>query len=172
MKKIVALPLIVVLALGLSACGEDDGAGKYVGTYQVTNHTLNDGACDVEGPEVTDGPTYFKIENADFFGFPILNIYNCTSATECDEDPFNFFSKQQDGWKIEVRSSYEYQGECNLTETIGPLETTEAGVKLEIKSSKGVVTPAGGEECDPDLVHEYPEAMVCEEYEVLEGSKI
>ena len=78
MKMTMALLFCAVLALGLAACGEDEGAGKYVGTYQVTHHTLNDGACDAEGPAVTDGAPYFKIEKADFFGFPILNIHDCT----------------------------------------------------------------------------------------------
>lgn len=172
MRKTTALLFCIVQAAGLTACGEDDDASKYVGVYEISHHTLNDAACDVEGPEVTDGDPFFKIEKGDFFGFTILNFYYCTSATECDDMSTNFFGKQPDGWKIEMRASYEFQGECNLSETIGPLQKTEEGVRVEVKSSTAAVTPAGGEECDPDLVETYAEQMVCDNYEVIEGTKL
>ena len=46
----------------------------------------------------------------------------------------------------------------------------DLGVSIEVKSSQAVVTPAGGEECDPDLVDIYQEQMQCTEYEVVEGT--
>jgi hypothetical protein len=153
----------------LAACGGDNGS-DFVGTYQVTKHTLNDAACDTEGPEVTDGETHFKLEMGEFFGFPILQYFPCSSATECDDVADFAFAKLRGDWVIQATSSYEYGGECHLGEVIGSLDGTELGVSIEEKTSEASITPSGGEECDPDLVEKYQEQMQCTEYEVVEGT--
>jgi hypothetical protein len=155
--------------LFLSACG-GDGGSVFEGTYEVTKHTLNDAACDAEGPDVTDGETHFKLETGDLFGFSILQYYPCSSATECEGISDFFFSKLGGEWIIQVTSSYELNDECHLEETTGSLDGTELGVRIEVKSSQAVITPSGGEECDPDLVDKYQDQMQCTEYEVVEGT--
>lgn len=165
MRKVITL----LFCFCLAACG-GNGGSDFVGTYQVTKHTLNDAACDAEGPEVTGGETHFKLEMGDLFGFPILQYFPCSSATEC-EDIANFgFAELRGEWLIQTQSSYELGGECHLGETLGSLNGTDLGVSIEVKTSEGVVTPAGGEECDPDLVDKYHDQMVCKEYEVVEGT--
>jgi hypothetical protein len=165
MHKTIAL----LSCLFLSACG-GDGGSDFEGTYEVTKHTLNDAACDAEGPEVTGGETHFKLEKGDLMGFPILQYFPCTSATECEGASNFFFTKLQGQWTMQQQSSYEFGGECHLGETIGSLNGTELGIAIEVKSSEAAITPSGGEECDPDLVEKYQEQMLCTEYEVVEGT--
>ncbi len=155
----------------IAACG-GDGGSAFEGTYQVDSHTLNDAACDAEGPEVTDGYAYFKIEMGEILGFPILELFSCSSDTECSDVNEFFFSKMQSQWIMQIRSSYELNQECHLNETSGSLEGPEAGVRIEVRSSSAVITPAGGEVCDTDLVDNYREQMLCEKYEVLEGTRL
>lgn len=164
MRNIFALLACMLIA----ACG-GSGDSDFEGTYQVDRHTLNETDCDVEGPEVTGGYDFFKLEMGDILGFPILEMFSCTSATECSDVNEFFFSKMQGKWTMQVQSSYELSDECHLNDTAGSLEGTDQGVRIEVKSSSAVITPSGGEECDPDLVEKYQEQMVCEEYEVLEG---
>jgi hypothetical protein len=165
MKKFITLLFCTVMA----ACG-GDGDSEFEGTYQVSSHTLNDAACDAEGPEVTDGYAYFKLEMGEILGFPILELFSCTSDTECSDVNEFFFSKMKGDWIMQVRSSYELNDECHLQETTGSLEGTDAGILIEVKSSSAVITPSGSEVCDPDLVEKYQEQMLCEEYEVIEGN--
>jgi len=160
--------MALLFCLFLPACGGDDGS-DFAGFYQVAKHTLNDTSCDAEGPEVTGGEDYFKLEMGDLLGFPILQYFPCTSATECEGADF-FFTKMHGDWIMQVTSSYELNDECHLQETTGSLSGTELGVSIEVKSSPAVVTVAGGEECDPDLVDTYQDQMQCSEYEVIEGT--
>jgi len=169
MHKTTALLLGFILAVGFTACGGDDGAA-FEGTYEVTRHTLNDAACDAEGPDVAGGETHFKLEMGDLMGFPILQYFPCTSATECDDISDFFFTKMSGDWIMQVTSSYELNDECNLEDTNGSLEGTELGVSIEVKTSQAVITPSGGEECDPDLVDTYRDQMQCTEYEIVEGT--
>jgi hypothetical protein len=170
MHKTIALFACLILALGLTACGGNDDGSDFVGTYEVTKHTLNDAACDAEGPDVTGGETHFKLEMGDLFGFPILQYFPCSSATECDGTANFGFAKISGKWVIQTKYSYELGEECHLGEVNGTLDGTELGISIDVKTSEGVVTPAGGEECDPDLVDKYHDQLVCNEYEVVEGT--
>lgn len=169
MINITKILLSMILAVGFCACGGGDES-DFEGVYQVTKHTLNDASCDAEGPEVTDGEAYFKLETGDLMGFPILQYFPCTSATECEGFADFFFTKMHGDWIMQVTSSYEMNNECHLEENSGSLSGTELGVGIEVKTSQAVVTPSGGEECDPDLVDTYQEQMQCNEYEVIEGT--
>lgn len=169
MRKTTNILLSTIVAAVISACGGGDGS-DLEGTYEVTKHTLNDGSCDAEGPEVTGGETHFKLEMGELFGFPILQYFPCTSATECEDIADFLFTKMHGDWVMQVTSSYELNDECNLEESTGSLSGTDLGVAIEIKSSQAVVTPSGGEECDPDLVDTYQDQMMCTEYEVVEGT--
>jgi len=160
--------MALLCCLFLAACGGDSGS-DFEGTYEVTKHTLNDASCDAEGPAVTGGEAYFKLEMGELFGFPILQYFPCTSATECEGADF-FFTKMRGDWIMQVTSSYELNDECHLQETTGSLSGTELGVSIEVKSSQAVITPSASEECDPDLVDTYQEQMQCSEYEVIEGT--
>lgn len=175
MRKTIAMLFCCMLAAGLTACGgDDDGGGDFVGTYEVTKHTLNDTGCDAEGPAVTDGDAFFKLQMGDIMGFPILEYYSCTSATECepDSDLFKSFAKIGGEWSIQTQVASGFDPECNLSEITGPLQKTELGVKLELRTTQATITLSGGEECDTDLVDKYSDQMVCGQYEVLEATKL
>jgi len=169
MYKNTTLLLGSILVLGISACGGSNES-NFEGVYQVTKHTLNDAACDAEGPDVTGGETHFKLETGDLMGFPILQYFPCTSATECEGAGDFFFTKMQGDWIMQVQSSYELNDECHLEDTQGSLNGTELGVSIEVKTSQAAITPSGGEECDPELVDTYQDQMQCTEYEVVEGT--
>lgn len=175
MRKTIALLFCMILATGLTACGGgDDDGGDFVGTYEVTKHTLNDTSCDAEGPAVTDGDAFFKLEMGDIMGFPILEYYSCTSATECEDtsDLFKSFSKIGGQWSIQTQVASGIDPECNISEITGPLEKTELGVKLELRTTQATITLSGTEECDTDLVDKYSDQMVCGRYEVLEATRL
>ncbi|MFC1654647.1 hypothetical protein ACFL2F_02475 [Myxococcota bacterium] len=172
MRKTMAILFCIILAAGLTACGGD--GSDFEGTYEVTKHTLNDTACDVEGPEVTGGDAFFKLQMGDLMGFAILEYYSCTSATECEEysDLFKSFAKLQGKWRIETQMASGWDTECNISEAQGVLEKTDLGVKLEIRTTQAAITLTGTEECDTDLVDKYSSQMVCGEYEVIEATKL
>lgn len=138
MKTFFAILFCLILAAGLTGCGGDgDDGGEFVGTYEVTKHTLNDTSCDAEGPAVTDGDAFFKLVMGDIMGFPILEYYSCTSATECEDtsDLFKSFAKIGGQWSIQTQVASGIDPECNLSEITGPLQKTELGVKLELRTA-------------------------------------
>jgi hypothetical protein len=174
MWKMVALLFCILLAAGLAACGGDDDGSAFEGVYEVTRHTLNDTGCDAEGPDVTGGDAFFKLQTGDIMGFSILEYYSCTSATECepDSDLFKSFAKIGGEWRIETQVASGSGTDCSLSEITGPLRTTDTGVKLELKTSSADITLSGNEECDTDLIDKYSDQMVCGEYEVVEATKL
>jgi len=168
-----ALAVAAVLATVPAGCGGGD-ASAFEGTYQVVHHTRNQEGCDAQGPEVTDGDRYFQLKAEDFFGATILGYHTCTSPTDCEESSnlFRSFAKLDGQWRMETSTASTGDDvTCSLTSSIGSLTRTDTGVRIEIRTSRGEIT-LDGKECDTDLVDSNPEALSCEEYEVIEADLI
>jgi len=137
-------------ALCLTACGGDDDStpNPFLGTFEVTSHTLSEMGCDMPNPLVEESSCFgcvvespfFKIKRQTFFGESFLSVVECESATVCaddgdDEDTIDLGGaildqKDGDDWVGHAYAASFGGASCSYTETEWRLTETEAGIEL------------------------------------------
>jgi hypothetical protein len=167
-------------ALALAGCGDDDEGPPgpdIAGIYEVTHHTLNETACDAEGPDVSD-PPFIRLELQQIVGIWTYGFSPCDSA-----DPGSCFSlgilstafTSSDGsaWHGDITSSNggDEFGVCKLTASRSLARPTAEGVHMEFRSSSGEAPDLTGEACDPDAARARAESFPCNRFEVFDGRK-
>jgi len=165
---------IMLIALALAACGDSGtDAADLVGVYQVTLHTRNEAACDVEGGAVTDYD-YFQLLEDEFLGQPYLSFGECTSsdpASCTDGGLFSSYFKVRGDWVNELHSSSGGGSiSCYLGYVRGDLfPQGDGSLRFETRVYSEEDTTLSEEECNTDEAEARGDSMPCESYEAIEG---
>lgn len=175
MTRTLFLVCMPIALAGAAACNGDrsSGAGSYDGTYMLTSHTRNDTGCNAAGAPVTDGATYFRLEQDTFFGQPLLGWHDCETPDTCDDSISltGSFVTIDGEWRM--RSSYSSGGtECLVGMTDGTITETADGVRIEIRRYNGTVTVPTEDDCMPEVAEENMSELQCDELEVMEAVQI
>jgi hypothetical protein len=162
----------------LAGCGSDSGGSTgpdIGGVYQVTHHTENTTACDVEGPDVTD-PPYFQLEPGEFLGQKYYSFNECTAADPTTCSGAGLFSSvfwTNGEWKGELyAASGGLNGSpCSLQAVIVTVTTTSAGIHIETRKSSQDDPALSGDACSSEEAHQRAATMPCTERTVYEGTR-
>ena len=140
-----------------------------VGTYSVDSHTLNDTACDAEGP-AQDGPAYIEATLISPLG--LVSFHGCSSLTSCDQ---SIFSVGWDGttWKSTIRAAISGSGTCEAFRD-EELAVTDHGatIRLEKRRFSASIQLRADEVCDLSVLDSHASEIVCTSYEVYTGTRV
>lgn len=184
-----------LMALGLVACGGDDGGGSdpVIGTFEVTSHQLSEMGCEMPVPLVDPSSCFgcvvekpfFKVKRQSFLGSSFLTVVECDSATMCDDDGDDpdsidlggaILERKEDGAWLGNAYAASYGGaSCSYQETEWKLEETEAGVALTRTVLRALPdSPSGmltGDECLDQTDNPPPrDQLACDVLELVEAS--
>ncbi|MBA3392938.1 MAG: hypothetical protein H0T89_09855 [Deltaproteobacteria bacterium] len=177
--------LNLAVALGLAACGGDDGLSTNLqAVYGVSTWTQNATACDAEGATVADlQDPFFYIKTESFFGESILNVKQCDTVAECqmlarDKDTihlgsFNFEEgSDAEGWTNRGGFAFSFQGMCEGSIHEVRMTSTGSGVRIEDRRFEAVPFPAdSSDECPDDKLEAAVAGQPCSELEVVTAAK-
>lgn len=163
--------IAVATIASLAACGDDPS--PLLGVWQVTSHTMNPSACDVEGAAVAD-PPYIKFIESEFFGQTFVERVDCTSATTCDESASLFgetYSESiADGLRGSVYASSGDSTRCILSGSRWEARLVDGAVRIEKRHY--VSGDLVGVTCDPDTTEAMFDTLPCVELEVMTGTRV
>jgi hypothetical protein len=169
--------IVGLVVLAFAGCGDDGkDAGYFVGVYEVTYHTRNEVACDVEGAPSTDYD-YFQLTEDEFFGRTFLAFAECGTSdpTSCSGGGiFNSYFKLSGDWVNELMTS---SGGGDIACVLGfvhgeMVEQDDGSLRFEIFSYVEEDDTLSEEECDTDLAQARGDSMPCESYEVIVGAPL
>jgi hypothetical protein len=163
---------LFALVLCAGACG---GGADIEGTWQVTHHTENTAACDVEGTAQTDVAA-MRFSKQDFFGTEFLQVELCgdLTPTSCGSPgrPYLFAEEIDSGYRAqfsEAAGGGEF-GDCVLGFGFATAVRTDDTLRLEMTSYAETVAGLSADACNTDEAASRGDGMPCEKYEVLEGT--
>jgi len=166
----------LILFTSLAACGGgDDDPGNYAGIYEISTHTINEEACDVEGPAIVDGYSHFRLRKDEFFGEPFLALGECSSAEDesCDDAGlFSAYIYSGGAWRYQV-SVASGVSTCYLSYIDGTLEDLGGGsVRIEIRQYSDEVPSLAGDACTTEEAERRGKDMPCDSYEAMVGTLV
>jgi len=143
------LPLLFACS-GSPTPAPEDIVPEYTGTYRVVSY--DEGAdCTADTPAEWGG-THAKIEVGSFFGIQTVDVYICTSETECDTDFSEFFMEVVDetsasgsveGWSVSG-------GICSMSWNQADLVMSSGGIEINARteSNDDLVEAADLDACE------------------------
>lgn len=195
MTRPLRLTFAGLLAFALAACDDGDSEpNPFLGTFEVTAHTLSEMGCDMPNPLVDpsscfgcviDTP-FFKVKRQSVFGSSFLAVVECETAVACedDDDPDSInlggaiFEANEGGDWVGRAYAAAYGGaSCSYTQTEWRLSEVDGGITLTRTSSRNTPDSPSGMLMDDaclDLTDNPPPAdeLVCDALETISGTLV
>lgn len=156
--------------------GDGNEAAGLVGFYEVTAHTYRDGACDVPGDDVMDGPPLFEIYQETFGGSPMLFVHACDSDSDCEGSSEDFFTAAF----LQSQGAGRYAGSaflavastsCRLMELAAEAEQEGDLVSIEM-TSRQLEDDLTASECNTETAQARADEMTCVELRTVSGLRL
>lgn len=169
----------------ISACGSDDSDpaegnqafSSWEGTFHRTAELEDDGCGDAPSA-VTQPQTaeFFRLKSKTMLGFTELMMYDCTSATACDESSIqlgnpHFSTQEGDGLAGEISTSASGSGgTCVIAQNTATLEKISGGIEIVItrKSKEIQVDDA---QCTLETAEARKAEMACDSKRIIRAEK-